>query len=150
MFFAVGASLPLSEMSFPQRYPALDQNQPADLTLLSSLAQADLEPACQKLAESSWLEMAQGRALYPRFYAAGDGETFTDSAGYKKVDEGRLVFDLLGQRNHRVIFPMSQSPEFFPNASDVTIWFDKNESPWFVLVEQGDSQRFYVSDAVCK
>ena len=150
MFFAVGTSLPLSEMSFSQRYPALEQNQPADLTLLSSLAQTDLEPACQKLAESSGLEIVRGRALYPRFYAAGDGEIFTDSVGYKKVDEGRLVFDLLGQRNHRVIFPMSQSPEFFPNASDVTIWFDKNASPWFILVEQGDAQRFYVSDRVCK
>lgn len=150
MFFAVGASLPLSEMSFSQRYPALEQNQPADLTLLSSLAQTDLEPACQKLAESSGLEIVRGRALYPRFYAAGEGEIFTDSVGYKKVDEGRLVFDLLGQRNHRVIFPMSQSPEFFPNASDVTIWFDKNASPWFILVEQGDAQRFYVSDAACE
>lgn len=150
MFFAVGASLPVSEMSFPQKYPTLGQNQPADPTLLSSLAQANLEPACQKLTESSGLEIIRGRALYPRFYAAGDGETFTDSAGYKKVDEGRLVFDLLGQRNHRVIFPMSQSPEFFPSASDVTIWFDKNESPWFILVEQGDSQKFYISDTACK
>ncbi|MBI3164625.1 MAG: glycosyltransferase family 39 protein [Chloroflexi bacterium] len=150
IFFVVGASLPLSEMSFPKRYPAVQQNQPNDLSLLLSLGQADLGPECQKLIESNGLEMAKGRALYPRYYDAGDGEIFTDSAGYKKVDEGRLVFNILGQKHTRVIFPMSQSPDFFPNASDVTVWFDKNESPWFVLVEQGDSQRFYISDTACK
>ena len=56
------------------------------------------------------------------------------------------MFEMVGQRYNRVIFPMTQMPEFFPNASDVTLWFDKNNSPWFVLVEQGESQRFYVSD----
>ena len=150
IFFAVGASLPLSEMSFPQRYPVLQQNPPPDQTLHSYLAQTDLETGCQKQTESAALVIVRGRAIYPRYYDAGDGETFTDAAGYKKVDEGRLVFDLLGQKYTRVIFPMNQPPAFFPTASDVTIWFDKNESPWFILVEQGDSKKFYISDALCK
>ena len=150
LFFGVGASLPLSEMSFPKRYPAVQQNQPNELTLLSNFAQTDLEAGCQKLIESSGLEIVRGRAIYPRYYEAGDGESFTDAEGYKAVDNGRLVFEMVGQRYTRVIFPMSQMPEFFPNASDVTLWFDKNNSPWFVLVEQGESQRFYISDAACK
>jgi hypothetical protein len=151
MFFTVGASLPLSEMSFQERYPLIRDGVSNNFFLFPGvLAQADLEPACQKMIESNGLEIVRGRAIYPRYYEAGEGEIFTDAAGYKTVDEGRLVFDLLGQRNHRVIFPMSQSPGFFPNASDVTLWFDKNDAPWFVFVEQGDSQRFYISDAVCK
>ena len=43
---------------------------------------------------------------------------------------------------------MTRMPDFFPNASDVTLWFDVNNSPWFVFVEQGESQRFYVSDVL--
>ena len=149
VFFAVGASLPLSEMAFPKRYPAVQNGAPNNLTLPSILGQADLEPACfQKLVDSNGLELVQGRAIYPRYYEAGDGEIFTDAAGYKIVDEGRLVFEMVGQRNNRVIFLMAQAPDFFPNASDVTLWFDKNDSPWFVLVEQGESQRFYISDMV--
>ncbi len=148
VFFGVGASLPLSEMAFPKRYPTVQDGAPNNLTLPPILAQADLEAGCfQKLVDSNGLKIVQGRAIYPRYYEAGDGEIFTDAAGYKIVDEGRLVFEMVGQRNNRVIFPMAQAPEFFPNASDVTLWFDKNDSPWFVLVEQGDTQRFYVSNA---
>lgn len=147
IFFGVGASLPLSEMSFPQRYPAVQNTAPNNLTLPPVTAQADLESGCfQKLVDSTGLEIVRGRALYPRYYAAGDGEIFTDAAGYKIVDEGRLVFEMVGQRSDRVVFPMSQVPDFFPNASDVTLWFDKNNSPWFILVEQGESQRFYISN----
>jgi hypothetical protein len=148
IFFGVGASLPLSEMAFPKRYPTVQLNQPNESTLLPSLAQANLEPGCfQKLVDSNGLEIVRGRAVYPRYYEAGDGEIFTDAAGYKIVDEGRLVFEMVGQRNNRVIFPMPQAPDFFPNASDVTLWFDKNNSPWFVLVEQGDVHRFYISES---
>ena len=148
MFFGVGASLPLSEMAFPKRYPTVQDGAPNNLTLLPILGQADLEPACfQKLVDSNGLEVVQGRAIYPRYYEAGDGEIFTDAAGYKIVDEGRLVFEMVGQRNNRVIFPMAQVPDFFPNASDITLWFDENDSLWFVLVEQGNVHRFYVSES---
>ena len=66
---------------------------------------------------------------------AGEGETFTDSVGYKVVDEGRLVFDLVGQANGRFIFKTSQQPDFFPHASDVTLISSRNGELWFVLCE---------------
>jgi hypothetical protein len=38
-------------------------------------------------------------------------------------------------------------PDFFPNASDVTLGFDANNRMWLVLVEQGSTQRLYISDS---
>jgi hypothetical protein len=112
------------------------------------LDRSGLSAVClQNTVNENHLTFLQGRALYPRFYYAGDGESFTDSAGYKKAEEGRMVFEMVGQFNGRIIFPMSQQPEFFPNASDVTLALDDNENAWFILVEQGRNAELYISDA---
>ena len=92
-----GASLPLTEMAFPQKY-----TQPAGMTQAQVIT-------------------VHGRAIYPRWYAAGDGEPGTAKLGYGKSDQDRLVFFLVGEKNALVILPISPSPRFFPNASDVTI-----------------------------
>ena len=99
------------------------------------------------MAGANTLSFIQGRAIFPRYYAAGDGERFTDSVGYKAVNEGRLVFDLVGQANGSFIFETSQQPDFFPHASDVTLISSENGGLWFVFVRQGDNERFYISDS---
>jgi len=148
LFFLVGASLPLSEIVFPKKYPLVAQGEM--LTKLASslaLEQSQLGAMCfEKIVAENQLHVFRGRALYPRYYEAGDGEAFTDSVGYKKADEGRLVFQILGQISGRIVFPMSAPPDLFPNASDVTLFFDANGSLWFILVEQGDLQRTYFSE----
>ena len=92
-----GASLPFTEMVFPKKY-----SQTADLT-------------------QTQLITVSGRAVYPRWYAAGDGEPGSAKLGYGKSDQDRLVFFLTGQKNALVILPISPAPKFFPNAADVTI-----------------------------
>ena len=72
---------------------------------------------------------------------------FTDSVGYKVVNEGRLVFDLVGQANVRYVFKTSQQPDFFPHASDVTVMSSRDGEIWFLYVKQGDIDRFYISDS---
>ena len=143
LFVGVGASLPLSEMAFPQKYPLVTQDVVLNkLASSSALKQANLDPVCfQKLVVENQLNIVQGRAIYPRYYEAGDGETFTDSVGYKSVDEGRLVFQMIGQINGRFVFPMSEPPDFFPNASDVTLFLDASGKIWSIFVEQGDTQK---------
>ena len=150
LFFGIGASLPFSEMIFPEKYPQVPQDETLNMLGLSSaLKQSRLEATCfQKIVDENQLSIVQGRAVYPRFYEAGDGETFTDSAGYKTVEEGRLVFQMIGQINQRVIFPMSVPPDYFPNASDATLFIDARGNTWFILVEQGDAQRMYFSEAL--
>jgi hypothetical protein len=156
LFFGVGVSLPLSERIFPQRYPSVSQETITNQILSTpALEQAQINAACfQKIVSENQLILAEGRALSPRYYAAGFGESFTDSVGYKKVNEDRMVFEMIGQRNNRIVFPVTEMPDFFPDASDVTLGFDASDRMWFVLVEQGSEQRIYFSDlfdtAVCK
>ena len=149
-FLGIGASLPFSGMIFPQKYPQVSQGMVLNkLSFSSALKQSELDAACfQKIVAENPLTVVQGRGLYPRFYEAGDGETFTDSAGYKAVNEGRLVFQMIGQINQRIIFPMSVPPDFFPNASDTTLFFDARKNLWFILVEQDDTQRMYFSETL--
>jgi hypothetical protein len=149
LFFGVGLSLPASEKIFPNKYPHLPQNElVAKLLASSSLNQAGFDSACfQKITNSNALSFVQGRAIYPRYYAAGEGERFTDSVGYKAVDESRLVFDLVGQASGRFVFKISQRPDFFPQASDVTLMSSESGELWFMFVQQGDNERFYISDS---
>ncbi|MBC7879002.1 MAG: hypothetical protein H7Y59_17660 [Anaerolineales bacterium] len=149
IFFGIGLSLPISERIFSDKYPLLPQNELiAELLASSSLDQLGFNSAClQKLADSKALGLIQGRAIYPRYYAAGDGERFTDSVGYKVVDEGRLVFNLVGQVNRRYIFKTSYPPDFFPHASDVTLISSESGEFWFVHVKQGEYERFYISES---
>jgi len=149
LFFGIGLSLPVSEKIFPDKYPLLSQNKLVEeLLTSSSLNQPGFNSAClQKLADADILSFIQGRAIFPRYYAAGDGESFTDSVGYKVVNEDRLVFNLVGQENGRFIFETSQQPDFFPHASDVTLVLSDDGDFWFAFVKQGDIERFYISDS---
>jgi hypothetical protein len=148
LFFGVGVSLPLSEMAFREKYPPISQAEMSNkLSSSTALKQSKLVSMCfQKIVEENQLRAVQGRAIYPLYYEAGDGETFTDSAGYKAVDEGRLVFEMIGQSGGRIIFPMPAPPDFFPNASDVTLFSDASGNKWFILVEQGNVQKLYFSE----
>jgi hypothetical protein len=152
-FFAIGASLWAVEMMFPQKYPLIGQDEMVNKIVSSSGFNVDA--ACfQKVIAENDLKIAQGRALYPRYYWADDGENFTDAAGYKAVDQNRIVFEMIGQMNERVIFPISEVTDFFPTAADVTLGSDRDGKPWFVLVEYGNKTRFYLSDtfdnSVCR
>jgi hypothetical protein len=150
LFLGIGAFLPLSEMIFPKAYPPIPQAEILNkLASSPALKQSKIDAACfETMVVENQLSIIRGRAVYPRYYEANDGETFTDSTGYKAVDEGRLVFQMVGQTNQRVIFPMSEPPDFFPNASDATLLFDASGNMWFILVEQGDAQRMYFSETL--
>jgi hypothetical protein len=124
IIFALGASLPLSEHLFPQRYPPASQETIlAHLTSADALSQAGVDAqAIQALvdAEPGTL-LLRGRAIYPRYYAAGEGEPLSAKTGYSDMSQARLVFFLLGQTNSLVVLDLPQSPGFFPNTADVTL-----------------------------
>lgn len=143
LFLGVGASLPLAEEVFPQRYP---ETSPAQLMqLLTSspaLSDAQVSADCVKQMVGG---IQRGRALYPRYYEAGGGEWFTDSFGYKTEDEGRLVFTLLRDKVPRIVFPIDEAPSFFPHTADVTLAYGNDGLPLFVLVEKENREAFYIS-----
>lgn len=149
LFFVLGSVLPLSERVLPDKYPPLSNvdlmRQLADSSVLK---QTSFDSACfQKLAIDGGLKFTHGMAVYPRYYAAGEGENFTDKVGYKAVNEGRLVFDIIANGNSsRIIFPMAHSPRFFPHASEVILVNGWDGKLWFVYVKHGDAESFYRSD----
>lgn len=130
ILFAAFGILPVwIESVFPTRYPL-----PISLDDLKA-AQSTLPPNCLErvLADA---RLIQGRALYPRFYQAGEGETFTDAAGYRPEPFSRLVFELIGEQNRRVIFPIS-AIDFFPNFSDVAL-AEKSRELWVIFLKKQD------------
>ena len=59
-------------------------------------------------------------AVYPRWYAAGEGEPESAKQGYGVTDHGRLVFLTLAPGSFGTIeMPMDTAPEFFPDGSEV-------------------------------
>lgn len=147
LLLGIGSSLPLSEKIFPDKYPPRSQEEMAlELMMSPSLNQSEL--AClQILAANDKLTFAQGMAVYPRYYGAGEGESITDKIGYKPVDEGRLVFDIIRGSRYRIVFPLAKSPEFFPHASDVTLIYNEIGELWFILVKQENAGNFYISES---
>jgi hypothetical protein len=113
----VGASLPLSGWIVPQRYPSKASPE----RLLPELASVDALSVFRALAESRNALVLEGRAVYPRYYAAGEREPKSAKTGYGSMDQPRLVFFLVGQQNSLVVFDLSQPPDFFPNAADVIL-----------------------------
>lgn len=95
----IGLSLPLTEFAFPKADP------------LNATG----------LAPQPGEALRYGRAIYPRYYASGDGEPGTAKAGYEIGDQPRLVFFLVGQEPGLVIFPLEDAPAAFPHAADVAI-----------------------------
>ena len=116
LILAIGSSLPLAEHVVPQRYPPTSQ-----ATLLAHLSSADPQGQTQALAQAPGALVLRGRAIYPRYYAAGEGEPQSAKTGYAAAPQARLVFFLLGQTNSLVVLDLPQSPAFFPNAADVTL-----------------------------
>ena len=102
----VGLLLPLTEHVFPKKYPVLSQAQ-----LSATLG----------ISPHAGETIVYGRAIYPRYYDAGEGEPDTAKLGYEVSDEARLVFWLVGPQAGLVVFPLKTAPEFFPHASDVWI-----------------------------
>ena len=147
LFLGLGLSLPSVERIFPQRYL---NSSPTELahSLLSSpaLNQAEFGVCIRDVLKREDINLQQGLALYPRYYEAKRGESFTDSFGYKVADEGRLVFTLLRESSVRIVFPISETPSFFPNASDVTLVYGDDGALWFAFVQKGGVEVFYASN----
>lgn len=94
----LGATVPLTESAFPRKYTPLNT----------------------QIAISTEITL-RGRAIYPRWYDAGEGEPGTAKMGYGISTEARLVFFLVGEQNTLVIFPLTSAPQSFPNAAYVTV-----------------------------
>ena len=106
LILITGASLPLTELAFPEKYPELSREQ-----LSTSMENTLLDGEV----------IVYGRAVYPRYYSSGEGEPDTAKLGYEVSEQSRLVFWLVGPNPGLVILPLKSTPEYFPHASNVWI-----------------------------
>ena len=122
-FFALGSSLPLSERIVPKLYP-IETPTASHLKLLDEqiLTNSGIELSiAQSLIENENMLIIRGRAVYPRYYASGEGEPKTAKIGYSPSSQPRLLFYLIGDVNRLVILEASSPPEFFPHLADVVV-----------------------------
>jgi hypothetical protein len=84
------------------------------------LAFPKITPLNAPIAAPGEISLA-GRAIYPRWYAAGEGEPGSAKIGYGESDQARLVFFLVGEHSTLVILPIKTAPAFFPNGAGVAL-----------------------------
>jgi hypothetical protein len=102
------------EAAVPQRYT---QNEPQNLLEEVVVVQ---KPIAQVLIDGG--VVLQGRALYPRFMKAGEGEPGNGWPAFTSREYDRLGFVLISESGkYNVILPMDEPPDYFPNASDVIV-----------------------------
>ena len=119
-FLMVGASLPLADSIVPQRYSEPTEGMAAAFSAALS-AQGEQPAALRQLAQEPGTVFVRGRALYPRFYNAGEEEPKTAKKGYAGLPYARLVFYVVGSQNALVVLPLEQPPVYLPNVSDVWV-----------------------------
>jgi hypothetical protein len=123
LIMAIGGLLPLAEILFPLRYPAMPDAR-------ASLARIEQNGSLEQLgltAEQLETFLSQpgagvwdGRALYPRYYGIGRGENRT-AFPYQFLPYPRMAFTLIGPAGlSGVILPGGVRGQF-ENASDVLV-----------------------------
>jgi hypothetical protein len=123
MILAIGSLIPLSEMPFPLRY-AESGNKQQRFTALREAGLFDgssLKPGVlQRFLRDPDAVLVSGRALYPRYYWVGGGETAANYP-YIAMDFPRLAFILIGPGGRRGVILPGDLPRRFPNGADVTV-----------------------------
>jgi hypothetical protein len=118
--FLVGCSLPIVEKSIHPLYNEQGKSEMLGSLLASDLlTESDRQMIEQLIAENGGVSDV-GRALYPRYYRAGEGEPGTGNP-MSPLPYSRLGFYLVGPANKAFILPLDNKPAFFPNGSDVVV-----------------------------
>jgi hypothetical protein len=115
VLFGIGLIPLIVEVVIPPRYFNLPKRD-----LLASVMLFDDGEIRDFLAHDNAV-VVEGRALYPRYYKAGEGEPGENWAAFIERNYDRLGFSLVGPENGSVIIPLEEPPEIFPNASDVIV-----------------------------
>ena len=147
LIFLTGISLPLSEIVVPDQYPQQPQTQMWDEFTKQTVQLSPEELNTILINHQQELTILKGRAIYPRYFPAGEGFPLTDKVGYGVSEQSRLVFELVGQRTGRVIFPLAMPPAFFPNTADVTIIAKDGslQDIWLIFVSKNGQQAIYTA-----
>ena len=122
---AFGSLLPLSERLAKPVYTNLTKDEMISLLGqrgLNTQRPDDFKVIQQLLPDSSAVGII-GRALYPRFYKAGQGiEEGSQTVLTQERDYNRIGFSVIGEQETQVLLRLQKPPASFPNASDVLVF----------------------------
>jgi hypothetical protein len=118
---AIGLLFSLADLAVPARYLELDKSAAQEAWQRSPLAATTSLDMAAFLDQPGGVAL-NGRALWPRYYAADAGEPGGGWPAYNALPFARLGFVLAGPLGGQVTLPLSAAPAAFPNASDVIVY----------------------------
>jgi hypothetical protein len=123
LILGIGSLIPLSEMPFPLRYVDYSDKRSgfAALEAGGMLGQTGIKPeVLKRFLRNPQATIVVGRALYPRYYWVGGGESASDYP-YLPLEFPRLAFTLIGPTGRKGVILPGDMPAHFQNASDVIV-----------------------------
>ena len=115
----IGLSFPLAENFIPPRYT--DEKLSKQLEEMSMQALNDPTLNAYLGLSDPDLEIVFGKALYPRFFKAGNSLQDNPKSRFTDFSIDRVEFFLVGTENIWAALPGSQAKEYFPHGSEVLI-----------------------------
>lgn len=93
--------------------------------------------------------LRSGNAFYPRFYREDDGMPTADWDAYEIRDYPRLGFILVDQHRANAVFPVQESPSWFPNNAEVLVATCKSRKHIDVrlVLIKNDPETLYLSSS---
>ena len=121
----VVGSLPLIvEQSIKPHFSRLTVNERLalveELDIPGAVSWVDAQELRHYLA-SDQAVIVQGKAFYPRYYLAGEGESGTGWPAYTPRDYDRLGFTLIGPGEAHVVMALDDPPQYLPNAAEILV-----------------------------
>ena len=121
--FLLVAAIPIAEFAIPKRYGNVHVQ-----AILMNLDEQDLliplgitSQTLNAFVAEDRAEVVVGRALYPRYFTAGDGEPGNRWPSFTARPFNRLGFFLIGPLQRHVVLRTPEAPKSFPHAVDVLV-----------------------------
>ena len=137
--FLIAAAIPLADRMIPQKFV---QDPP-------EIVKEKVGPMKMECSVENQLYL-HALAVYPRYYASGEGEPESAKQGYAAVDYSRLVFLTLAPANFGTIeMHLDEPPAYLPDGSEVWLSGCVNGATSIVetlLVKSGDEIICYDAD----
>jgi hypothetical protein len=118
-----GCAMPFSASIFPTPPPPPSREEIIAEILRSAEAQTppiDTTRLEQFLYDENTI-LRSGNAFYPRFYREDDGMPTADWDAFEIRDFPRLGFILFDQSWSNAVFPVTESPSWFPNNAEILV-----------------------------
>jgi hypothetical protein len=110
----LGAMVPIIEQIIPPQF-----TEETKQVQINSVLQMENGEIISGLLENGGVTH-QGKALYPRYYAVGEGEPNQDD---KLMQFGHLRFYLAGPNSNKIVLPLTDKQQFaLPHFSDVLVF----------------------------